>query len=299
MVYSDFQELFAKYGARAEKKNVALVCAEDEHSLQAIMRACADGYANPILIGNKEIISERLEEYGDLAGRCRIVATAGTEESVAAAVELVQKGEAGALMKGLMQTQDLMKAVVSKENGLRTDKLISHLSFKKLPNYHKLICITDVAINTYPDLEGKKKLIENAVDALAAFGCENPKVAVLCAVDAVNPKMPVTVEAAKLKEMNLNGEITGCIVEGPISYDLALCREAVEIKGYESPVAADADILIMPDIHAANIFVKALELTADIGGGGIIVGAKAPLILTSRASPAEEKYKSIVLASII
>jgi len=299
MRYRNLAQLFEICKTKSRKKSVALVCAEDEHSLEAIMRASLDGYVSPVLIGKKDAIEQHLESFGGADASVRIVPADGVDECVSAAVELVHKGEVGAIMKGLMQTADLMRAVVSKENGLRTDRKISHLEIKEIPNYHKIICITDVAVNTYPDVEGKKGMILNAVEAMNAFGCENPKVAVLCAVDTVNPKMPETVEAAELKRLNVSGEIPGCIVEGPIPYDLALYQEAVDIKGYESPVAADADILVLPDIHAANIFVKALELTANIHGGGFIVGAKVPLILTSRASPVEEKYNSIVLASAI
>ncbi|NTV89837.1 MAG: bifunctional enoyl-CoA hydratase/phosphate acetyltransferase [Clostridiales bacterium] len=299
MVFKNFKEVLEKCKANSIKKNVALVCAEDEHALEAMMMACADGIVTPVLIGNKEIIEKNLQKYPEHAAECRIIATNSTEESVKAMVELVQKDEVDAVMKGLLQTPELMRAVVSKENGLRTGRQMSHLAFKELPNYHKIICFTDVALNMYPDLETKKQMILNAVDIMKMIGYDEPKVAVLCAVDEVNPKMPETVDAAELKRLNQIGEIPGCIVEGPISYDLALYQEAVDIKKYKSPVAADADILIMPNIHAGNIFVKTLEFTADTRGGGFIVGAKVPIVLTSRSSPTLEKYYGLVMSSII
>jgi phosphate butyryltransferase len=261
--------------------------------------ACRDGIVRPVLIGDKAKISTLLEKYEDVRTECVIEDASGNEEAVKIMVDLVKKDEADAVVKGLIPTPELMRAVVSKENGLRTGQLMTHVAFKELPNYHKIVGITDVALTMYPDLGQKKQLIINAVEAFRSMGYENPKVAVLTALDEVNPKMPATVEAAELKEMNQKGELPGCIVEGPISYDLALYREAVEIKSYNSPVAADADILLVPDIHAGNIFIKALEFTAGARGGGIVTGAKVPIVLASRSSGTFEKYFALLMTSLI
>jgi phosphate butyryltransferase len=174
---------------------------------------------------------------------------------------------------------------------------MSHVSIQEVPSYHKLLITTDGGMMMYPDLEQKKKIIENAVEVLHSLGYENPKVAVLAAVETVNPKMPESVDAGKLKEMNQNGEITGCIVEGPISYDIAMNKESGEIKGFVSPVAGDPDILIVPNITCGNILGKCLVYSAGAKMAGFIVGAKVPIVLTSRGSSSEEKYLSLVLSA--
>jgi phosphate butyryltransferase len=299
MFYRNFNEIIEKCRENDVKKSVALVRAEDEHSLDAMMLACRDGILKPVLIGNKEVIENSLKKHGDIAQLARIIPVSGTQESLEAMVSLVQNNEVDGIMKGLIQTPDLMRAVVSRQNGLRTDRQISHIAFKELPNYHKIICFSDVAINMYPDLETKKQIILNAVDILKMIGYSEPKVAVLAALDEVNPKMPETVEAAELKRLNQIGEIPGCMVEGPIPYDLALYKEAVEIKKYKSPVGADADFLLLPNIHAGNIFIKTLEFTANVKGGGFVTGAKVPIILNSRSSSTEEKYYGLILTSIL
>jgi phosphate butyryltransferase len=299
MVFRNYNEIIEKCKQNKKKKNVAVVCAQDEHALEAVMMACRDGIVRPVLIGDKAKISTLLEKYEDVRTECVIEDASGNEEAVKIMVDLVKKDEADAVVKGLIPTPELMRAVVSKENGLRTGQLMTHVAFKELPNYHKIVGITDVALTMYPDLGQKKQLIINAVEAFRSMGYENPKVAVLTALDEVNPKMPATVEAAELKEMNQKGELPGCIVEGPISYDLALYREAVEIKSYNSPVAADADILLVPDIHAGNIFIKALEFTAGARGGGIVTGAKVPIVLASRSSGTFEKYFALLMTSLI
>ncbi|MBP2651655.1 MAG: phosphate butyryltransferase [Firmicutes bacterium] len=200
-------------------------------------------------------------------------------------------------MKGKIQTADLLKAVVNKEKGLRTGSVMSHVVLHEIPTYHKLLVITDGGMMMYPNLAEKKQIIENAVNSLLSLGYDKPKVAVLAAVENVNPKMPEAVDAGLLKEMNQKGEIKNCIVEGPISYDLAMSKDAAKIKGYESPVTEDADILMVPNITVGNIMGKALVYSAGAKIAGFIVGAKVPIVLTSRGSSAEEKYLSLVLSA--
>ncbi len=298
MIYNDFNELIEKNIRGASKKNVAVICAEEAHTLEAVMSAGKDGIAHPILIGNREKIEGELAKIKD---HCEytIIHAADTARALEATVDLVKAGETDAIMKGLIQTSDMMNMVVNKESGLRTGNLMSHLLILKVPTYHKLLAITDVAMVTYPDLEQKKKLLLNATGTLKSMGFTDIKAAVLAAVDHVNPKMPESVEAAELKKLGEAGEIPDCIVEGPIPYDLAIDKESSLIKGYTSPVAGDPDILLCPNITAGNILAKSLVFSAKSVAGAIIVGAKVPIILTSRASSSEEKYHSIVLASSV
>lgn len=209
----------------------------------------------------------------------------------------IHEGGADFLMKGKIQTADLLSAVVNKEEGLRTGKVMSHVVFNEIPNYHKLLVLTDGGMMMYPDLNKKKEICENAVGTLRTLGYDKPKVAVLAAVEKVNPKMPETVDADALKTMNKSGELADCIVEGPISYDLTMSKESAAIKGFESPVTGDADIVLVPNITVGNVLGKSLIYSAGAKMAGFIVGAKVPIVLTSRGSTSEEKYLSLVLSA--
>ncbi len=296
MVYKNFDELIDKNIKNAVKKNIAVVCADEDHTLNAIMMAGRDGIAKPLLIGDKDKIEELVKPYSDYC-EYEIIPAADEAETLKKMVELVHAGKADAIMKGKIQTADLMRAIISEENNLRTGSLMSHMLVFEIPTYHKLICVSDAAMVTYPDLEKKKQILQNTVGALKGMGFDDIKVGVLAAVDSVNPKMPESVDAGELKKLNGTGEIPGCYIEGPISYDLAVNKESSEIKGYESPVAGDADMLLCHNIAVANSLVKCLTFSASAKAGGFIVGAKVPIILTSRASSTEEKYYSAVLAS--
>ncbi len=296
MIYENFEQLIESRIKQAVKKNVALVCANEDHALGAIMEAGRDGIVKPILIAEVDKLEPVLEPYKDYC-EYEIIPVADETEALKVMVELVQSGKANAIMKGLLQTADLMRAVVSSANGLRTGALMSGMVVVKVPSYHKLLCVTDPGLVTYPDLEQKKQMIENAVKTMKQMGFDNPKVACLAAVDHLNPKMPEAVDGAALKDMYESGDITGCIIEGPISYDLAIDSEAAAIKGYESPVAGDADILLCHNIAVANTLVKSLTFSCGGTAGAIVVGAKVPVVLPSRASSQEEKYHSLVLAA--
>ena len=201
-------------------------------------------------------------------------------------------------MKGKMETGPFMKAIINKKNDMMAGGRISLVGLFEHPTaYHKLLAVTDMGMNTYPDLEGKKDEINNAVKLLHALGIECPKVACLCAVEKLNPKMPETVDADALKKMNAAGQIPGCIVEGPISFDLAIKKESADLKGYESPVAGDADLLLVPDITCGNVLVKCMTEYAGATTAGAMLGAKCPLIITSRSAAASDKYYSIALAA--
>jgi phosphate butyryltransferase len=297
MVFKNFSELIKNVQSCKVIKRVAVVAAQDEHTLEAVFKAKNDNIVEPILIGDKVKIKEVLIHINESLDDSAIIDVENDVMAAAKAVELVNDNKADFLMKGKIQTADLLRAVVNKEKGLRTGSVMSHVVIHEVPSYHKLLAVTDGGMMMYPNLEEKKQIIENAVNTFVAMGYEKPKVAVLAAVENVNPKMPESVDAGLLKEMNQKGEIKNCIVEGPISYDLTMSKESAKIKGFESPVTEDADILIVPNITAGNILGKSLVYSSGAKMAGFVVGAKVPIVLTSRGSSAEEKYLSLVLSA--
>ncbi len=297
MIINNFDQLIKKVSKFEIKRKVAVVAAEDAHTLEAVFKAKEEGIVDPILIGNKGKISEILGKKDYSLNDEFIIDVEDERAAAYKSVELVNMGESDFIMKGKIQTADLLKAVVDKEKGIRTDKLMSHFAILEVPTYHKLLVITDGGMVMYPDLEEKRKIIENAVDVMLSLGYKKPKIGVLAAVENVNPKMPETVDGAELKKMNQNGEIKNCIIEGPISYDLSINKESAEIKGFNSPVAGDVDILLASNITVGNILAKSLIYSGNSKMAGFIVGAKAPVVLTSRGSSTEEKYLSLVLSA--
>lgn len=297
MQIKSFKQLAEAAAAMPNKTVVAVVEAHDLHTLEAVIEAKKENIIEATLIGNSDKIREILTSEGASPDDYTIIPTTSLEESLKVAVDNINAGKCNAIMKGKLETGQFMKAIVKKENGLLSGGLLSLIGLYEHPNYHKLLAVTDQGLNTYPDLNGKKNLITNAVKLLHSLGIENPKVAVLAAVEKVNPKMPESVDGAELKKMNQDGEITGCIVEGPISFDLAVKQGAAAIKGYESPVAGDADLLVVPDIAAGNILVKCMTDYAGAMTAGTILGAKVPVIVTSRSAEASDKFYSIALAA--
>ncbi|KUO74117.1 MAG: phosphate butyryltransferase [Clostridia bacterium BRH_c25] len=297
MVFSSFKELIQKVQNTGAKKRVAVVAAQDEHTLEAVFRARKDNIVEPVLIGDKVKIKSIVKSLNEDLDDEAIIHAESDADAAEKSVKLIHDNAADFIMKGKIQTADLLKAVVNKEKGLRTGNVMSHFVIHEMPSYHKLLVVTDGGMMMYPNVEEKKQIIENAVNTLVAMGYEKPKVAVLAAVENVNTKMPETVDADILNKMNRSGEISNCIVEGPISYDLAMSRESAKVKGYDSPVVEDADILIVPNITAGNILGKSLVYSAGAKMAGFIVGAKVPIVLTSRGSSAEEKYLSLVLSA--
>jgi phosphotransacetylase len=278
------------------KSRVAVAMAQEAHTLESIFLASKEGLVEPILIGDVEKIKDLLRQQS-LPDDVEMIDAGDVEDCVAKAADLIRAGQAQIIMKGMMETGQIMKAVLDKKNELTSGRKMSLIGFYEIPKYHKLLSVSDMGMNTYPDLVGKKDILENAVQLLHAIGVENPKVAVLAAVEKVNPKMPETIDGDKLKEMNRQGEIKGCIVEGPISFDLATSKEAAAIKKYESPVAGDADFLLVPEICTGNVLVKCLTGMAGARTAGLVVGAKVPIILTSRSAEASDKYYSTVFAA--
>ena len=223
--------------------------------------------------------------------------TADQTEAARAAIRAIAAGKADFLMKGTLETKDLLRAVVAKDAGMRTDRLMSKFDFIENPGYHKLIALSDSAMNPKPDLNQKKQIIDNALDVLHSMGIAKPKVAVLAAAETLNPKLQESVDADALKKMYEAGQFTDCYLEGPISIDLAMDPESVRIKNYGSPVGGDADLLICPDLVSGNMMGKGMLITGA-KAAGIIVGAKAPIVLMSRAASVEDKLYSIILGAI-
>ncbi|MGI9952761.1 bifunctional enoyl-CoA hydratase/phosphate acetyltransferase [Moorellaceae bacterium AZ2] len=299
MSINSFQEILEGVRRKREKRAVALVGAEDTEALRALLEAWEDGLVLPILLGDGQEVRKALASLGRANADLEIVDVTDAEEGAREAARLVKSGRADCIMKGRIHTGTLMRVLLDKESDLRTGRLISLVALMEVPSYPKLLGITDVGIVTYPTLEQKKALIENAVEVFHALGVAHPKVGVMAAVEEVNPKMKETVEAATLKEWNRQGLIEGCVVEGPISYDLAVSAEAAQRKGYSSPVAGDVDIMVVPDIVSGNLLAKALVHSAGARTAGVVVGAKVPLIIQSRSATHEEKYLALAVAALV
>jgi phosphate butyryltransferase len=299
MAIRTFDEIANLVKAATTTPRMVIAAAADTHTLEAALAARAGGLASIIAVGDQAKILEILAEAGETIPECDIYDESDGARACEKAVTLVREGRADFIMKGMIDTGVILKAVVNKETGLQRGGVMSHFAIFQTPGYHKLLTAVDGGMVTYPTLEQKKAIIENTVTTLHALGYERPNVGVLACVEKVNPKMPETVEAAELAAMNERGEITGCVVNGPISYDCAVSREIARIKGYGGAVAGEVDALIAPNIHAGNIMGKMLTVTCGAKMAGIIVGAKCPIILTSRGSTAEEKYLSIMLSAAI
>ncbi|MGB4589375.1 MAG: phosphate acyltransferase [Clostridiaceae bacterium] len=297
MVLKNFNEIINLVKQFPVRKKCGVVAA-DEHAIEAALAAEEAGLADPVFIGNPLEISLILQKMG-IEKSYQIVESTSLTDSAEKGVALAREGKVDFLLKGHIDTSVLLKAVVNKENGLGTGKLMTHFVFNEIPTYHKLLVTTDGGMVTYPDVDAKQKIIENTVEVLHKLGYENPKIACLAAVEKLNPKMPETVDAEELKRRNQEGILTGCIVEGPISFDLAYDRSTAVLKDYHSPVAGDADVLLVPNITAGNILGKSLVYAAGGRMAGFIVGAKCPIILTSRSSTADEKFLSIALSALL
>jgi len=290
-----FDELVGMLRAKPVARRVAVVSAADRNTLEAVMRARAEGFVEPVLIGSREKVCELLDRLGAYDGRLRIEDIADPAACAERAAALVRAGEADCIMKGAIETGALMRVLVDRERGIRSGGVMSLTGFMESPHYHKLFAITDIGLLMRPSLKQKRAAIENAVAAFHALGIERPKVAVLAALERVNPKMPETVDAAKLKEAGIDG----AIVEGPISYDLAMDPRAAALKGYESPVAGDTDLLVVPDIVSGNIASKTITVLGGGCIGGTVLGARVPVSVSSRSAPADDKYRSIVVSALV
>lgn len=285
---------------KCEKKTVSVCCAQDDAVLEAVRAAKEKGIVDAILVGDEAKIREIAASINMDLSDYEIINEPDDMQAALKAVELVHNKKADMYMKGLIDTKHFLKSVLDKGVGLRTGKPLSHVCVFDLPEVDHLLFLTDVAFIPYPTLDDKVNIINNTVEICEACGVKNPKVAPLAAVEVVNPKMPATVEADELTKMNEAGEIKNCIVDGPLSFDLATCPEAAKHKGAEGrKIVGDADILLFPDIHAGNITYKALVHNTKVVNGNLITGTAAPVILTSRSDTFEVKMNSLVLGAVV
>jgi phosphotransacetylase len=262
------------------------------------MEAAGKGLITPILVGPIAKITEVARSAGIPLGSTRIVDTPHSHASAARAVELVRQGEAELLMKGSLHTDELLGAVVARETGLRTGRRLSHVFIMDVPTYHKVLIVTDAAINIAPTLEEKVDIVQNAIDLARSLGVERPKVAILGAVETVTSKMPATVDAAALCKMSERGQITGGVLDGPLAFDNAISKDAARVKGITSEVAGDPDILMAPDLESGNILAKQLTFLANADSAGLVLGARVPIILTSRADSVRSRIASCAVAML-
>ncbi len=290
-------EYAKKIGTEKGPRKVVIALAEDEGVLEAIESARREGFAFGILVGNSDKIKAAADKAGvDLANYEVIDERRGEAQVGMTAVQLVSSGKADIFMKGMIHTNNFLRALLNKEIGLRTGKTISHCYFHEVKGYDHIFFISDAAFNMYPDLKTKADILTNTVGLARSFGVECPKAAVLAAVEVVNPDMPATLDAAALSQMNRRGQIKNCIVDGPFALDNAVSEESARHKGIVSEVAGKADILLVPNIDAGNMMVKALVYFSENKTAGLILGASAPVVLTSRSDSIEAKTLSIAAA---
>ncbi len=268
----------------------------EETALSAAVEAANKGLIIPILVGPLVKIESTARSAGIDLGNFQIIDVPHSHASATKAVELLREGQAEVLMKGSLHTDELMAAVVARDKGLRTARRISHVFVMDVPTYHKVLLITDGAINIAPTLEDKLDICQNAIDLAVSLGLKKPKVAILAAVETVTSKMPATIDAAALCKMAERGQIKGAILDGPLAFDNAISKQAAETKGIQSEVAGDPDILLAPDLEAGNILAKQLTFLANADSAGLVLGARVPIILTSRADSVRARIASCAVA---
>ncbi len=277
-------------------RKLAVAVAQDEDVLKAVCDAADKGLITPILVGDKDEIVAASAKAGVDASGFEVVQESDKSQACAKAVKMVKDGQADILMKGLVPTGQLVRAILDKENGLLQGGLLSHLAFFESPYYHKILCITDAALNINPDFKEKVAIVRNAVNTLHRIGITNPLVAILAPLETVNPKMEATVHAAMLTQMQKRGQIEGCEIDGPLALDNAVSSEAARHKGLVSAVAGNADVLVAPDLNTGNVLYKSLNFLGGAVCAAIVAGAGAPVVLTSRADQDKSKFLSIALA---
>jgi len=290
-------DLYKKVELNTSTKKLALAVAHDKHAMSAVYQAVQKNIISAILVGDKIKIEEIAKENNFDLSKVEIIDEQNKNEAVKICVKLVNENKADILMKGNVPTANLLRAVLNENWGLKTGSLLSHFTVFELEAYHKLIGLTDVAMNIAPNLKEKVGILNNSANYLIKMGIKKPKVAALAAVEVVNPKMPATIDAAILSKMAQRKQTANCIVDGPLAFDNAVSKKSAEHKGIISDVAGDADLLLVPDIEAGNMLYKSFAfMGAKIAA--VILGAKAPIVLTSRSDSEETKLNSIVLACI-
>ena len=270
----------------------------EKTALAGAVEAASQGLIRPIYVGPAARIAEVARANGLDLGDDRIVDVPHSHAAAAQAVDIVRRGEAELLMKGSLHTDELLSAVVARDSGLRTGRRISHVFVMDVPTYHKVLVVTDAAINIAPTLEDKVDICQNAIDLAVSFGVARPKVAILAAVETVTSKMPATLDASALCKMAERGQITGGLLDGPLAFDNAISREAAQVKGIRSEVAGDPDILLVPDLEAGNILAKLLSYLAKADSAGLVLGARVPVILTSRSDSVRARSASCAVAML-
>ena len=294
----NFKEL-VEQARKLGPARVVVIEAHNPEVLESLKDAEPMGLAEPILVGDPIKIKRVAQEVGYKVRPETLLPAASEDESIRKSIDLVREGKADFLMKGKVATAKMVRGVLDKERGLRTGGLLSQVAVVQVPGIPRLLLMTDAAINIAPTLEQKAEICKNAIDVAHALGIEEPKVALLAALEFVNPAMPATIDAAALTQMNRRGQITGAYLEGPIAMDVPFSRFAAERKNIQSPLVEATDILISPDIEAANILGRAATYLAGAESGGVVVGTKTPLVLLSRAEPAQTKINSIALALLV
>jgi phosphate acetyltransferase len=292
-----YEQLLAKC-KRLEPIPTAVAHPCEATALRGAVEAAKLGIITPILVGPRQKIQSIAESAGIDLGDYQIVDTPHSHASAVKAVELLREAKAELLMKGSLHTDELMGAVVSRDGGLRTARRISHVFVMDVPTYHKVLIITDGAINIAPSLEDKVDICQNAIDLATSLGLKRPKVAVIAAVETVSSKMPGTIDAAALCKMAERGQITGAILDGPLAFDNAISKQAADTKGIHSEVAGDPDILLAPDLEAGNMLAKQLSFLANADSAGLVLGARVPIILTSRADNVQSRIGSCAVAML-
>ncbi len=295
MEFKNFSDLQSKLIKR-ENKTIIIAAAHDKHTLEALFDAMETIPLDYILIGDEKKIYEICKSLGKELIKDRVFNTENDDESAFKAVEYIKSGMGDVLMKGLMQTATLLKAVVNKETGIGENAVMSHMAVVESPNYHKLLFITDGGMCPHPDLLQKEEITRNAVSFLHKLGYEKPNVAALCAVETISEKMPETVHASKLQDLSEKGEFGPCVLEGPLSFDIAISKESSDIKGATSEICGNVDLLICDNMATGNILTKGLIYLAKARMAGCIIGAKVPIVLVSRGASTDEKRLSIMLS---
>lgn len=294
----NFDELI-QIAVQRPKMKLSVAAAQDDEVLLAVEEARKLGLIDAVLVGDGDEIRKISEKASIDLNNYELIDIKDVKMAARMAVTLVSQGKADFLMKGILGTADLLKAVLDKEIGLRTNSLLSHVMIYSVPTYHKLLFLTDGGMVTYPDLAQKIQIIKNAVKVAGNMGIDPVKVAPLAAVEVINPDMQATLDAAALAKMNQRGQIKDCIIDGPLSLDISISKESAKHKGIESPVAGEADILLVPNIESGNLLGKSLTYFAKAKSAGIIMGAKCPIVLVSRADSHESKLYSIALGCLI
>lgn len=296
MALKNYNELVEMVKTKPVRK-VVVAAAHDAHALEAVLKAHSEGLVDYTLVGKREDIIRIGKELGYTVNEAAIVDATEDKEAAFKAVELIREGKGDFLMKGKLETSTILKEVVNKETGIGMGGVMCHMALFYIPKYHKLVGYADGGMLPHPTFEQKKEIIKNSLKLFRSLGYDCPNVAVVCASETLNPKIPESVDAAELKKLADAGEFGKCYLEGPISCDLAFSKEAAEIKGYKSPIVGETDIVILPSMVTGNFGCKNLMLFADAMMTGIILGAKVPVVLTSRGSSFEEKYYALMLCA--